>query len=187
MLGLFCHIGDSSAAGKLLRSKGLLEFLAVYVLLVPCTNLLFHGPFGIFWRIHPRRGLVRRILRFIQVPNILLTRIFVHGPRPQMCLIFIFPTAKGSMISSSSSVSGSSSSLLWEGSSLSFFENLLPSILSELGNQPSRIPSKLFFFESGFSRRLSLQLLSFFCVGGGARESLLSISRVFLSISFLKR
>ena len=32
-------------------------FLAVLVLLVPCTNR-FLGPFRIFWRSHPRRGLV---------------------------------------------------------------------------------------------------------------------------------
>ena len=35
----------------------MLGFLAVLVLLVPCANR-FLGPFSIFWRIHPRRGLV---------------------------------------------------------------------------------------------------------------------------------
>ena len=38
MLGLVCHIGDSSVAGNKLRSSRWLEFPAVLVLLVPCTN-----------------------------------------------------------------------------------------------------------------------------------------------------
>ena len=58
VLGLVCHIGDSSVAGNQLRSSRMLEFLAVLVLLVPCTNLLFFGPLRFFWRSHPRRELV---------------------------------------------------------------------------------------------------------------------------------
>ena len=42
MLGLVCHIGDSSVAGNQLRSSRRLDFLAVLVLLVPGTNLLIH-------------------------------------------------------------------------------------------------------------------------------------------------
>ena len=38
VLGLVCHIGDSSVAGNQLRSSRMLEFLAVLALLVPCTN-----------------------------------------------------------------------------------------------------------------------------------------------------
>ena len=38
MLGLVCHIGDSSVAGNQLRSSRMLEFLAVLVLLVPYIN-----------------------------------------------------------------------------------------------------------------------------------------------------
>ena len=41
VLDLICHIGDSSAAGNKLRSSRMLEFLAVLVLLVPCTFLFF--------------------------------------------------------------------------------------------------------------------------------------------------
>ena len=39
VLGLVCHIGDSGVAGNQLRSSRVLEFLAVLVLLVPCTNI----------------------------------------------------------------------------------------------------------------------------------------------------
>ena len=39
VLGLVCHIGDSSAAGNELRSSRMLEFLAVLDLLVPCADL----------------------------------------------------------------------------------------------------------------------------------------------------
>ena len=41
VLGLVCHIGDSSVVGILLRSSRMLEFhvvLVVLVVLVPCTN-----------------------------------------------------------------------------------------------------------------------------------------------------
>ena len=61
VLGLVCHISDSSVAGNQLFSSRMLEFLAILVLLVPCTNLLFLGPLRIFWRSHPRRGLVRHV------------------------------------------------------------------------------------------------------------------------------
>ena len=40
VLGLVWHIGDSDVAGNQLRFSRMLEFLAVLVLLVPCTNLL---------------------------------------------------------------------------------------------------------------------------------------------------
>ena len=49
-------MGDSSVAGNKHRSSRMLDFLTDLVLLVPCTNLLFLGPFSIFWRRHPRRG-----------------------------------------------------------------------------------------------------------------------------------
>ena len=57
MLGLVCHIGDSSAAGNHFRSSRMPGFLAVLAPHVPCINR-FLGPFRIFWRSHPRRGLV---------------------------------------------------------------------------------------------------------------------------------
>ena len=38
VLGLVCHIGDSSAVGNQFRSSRMLEFLVVLVLLVPYTN-----------------------------------------------------------------------------------------------------------------------------------------------------
>ena len=57
VLGLVCHINDSSVAGNQLRSSCMPDFLAVLVLLVPWINR-FLGPFMIFWRSHPRRGLV---------------------------------------------------------------------------------------------------------------------------------
>ena len=57
MLGLVCHIGDSGVAGNQLRSSCMPDFLAALVLFVPCINR-FLGPFMIFWRSHPRRGLV---------------------------------------------------------------------------------------------------------------------------------
>ena len=64
VLGLVCHIGDSGVAGTLLRSSLIPDFLAVLVLLVPCTNLLLLllGPFRMFWRSHPRRVLVNILL-----------------------------------------------------------------------------------------------------------------------------
>ena len=64
MLGLVCHIVDSGVAGNRFRSSRGLDFLAVLVLLVPCTKLLFLGPFRIFWRSHPRRGLVMESCAF---------------------------------------------------------------------------------------------------------------------------
>ena len=48
VLGLVCHIADSSVAGNQLRSSRMLEFLAVLVLLVLCANLVFFSPFRIF-------------------------------------------------------------------------------------------------------------------------------------------
>ena len=56
MLGLVCHILDSSAAANQLRSSHMLDSRFILVLLVPCTNLLYRGPIRIFWRRHPRRG-----------------------------------------------------------------------------------------------------------------------------------
>ena len=38
VLGLVWHISNSSVAGNRLRSSRMLEFLAVLVLLVPCTT-----------------------------------------------------------------------------------------------------------------------------------------------------
>ena len=46
--GPVCHIGDSSVAGNQLHSPRMLEFLAVIVLFVPCTNMLILGPLRIF-------------------------------------------------------------------------------------------------------------------------------------------
>ena len=43
VLGLVCHIGDSSEVGNLLRSSRMLGFLVVLVILVflvPCTKLI---------------------------------------------------------------------------------------------------------------------------------------------------
>ena len=57
VLGLFCHIGDSSVAGNQLRSSRMTDVLAVLALLVPCINL-FLGPFRVLRRSHPRRGVV---------------------------------------------------------------------------------------------------------------------------------
>ena len=55
MLGLVCHIGDSGVAGNQLRCSRMLEFLAVLILLVPCTNLLFLGPSRIFGAATPSK------------------------------------------------------------------------------------------------------------------------------------
>ena len=59
MLGLVCHIGGSGVTGNQLSSSRGLEFLAVLVLLVPCNNqAAISRSFQVFWRSHPRRGLV---------------------------------------------------------------------------------------------------------------------------------
>ena len=58
MLGLVCHIGDSSVAVNQLGSSRWLDFLALLAPLIPCTNLLLLRSFRLFWRSHPRRGLV---------------------------------------------------------------------------------------------------------------------------------
>ena len=57
MLGLLGNPGDSGVAGNQLRSSRMRGFLAVLVLIIPCANR-FLGPFRVFWRSHPRRGLV---------------------------------------------------------------------------------------------------------------------------------
>ena len=56
VLGLVCHIGDSSVARNQLGSSRMPDSLAALVLLVPCTNLLLLClvPFTILWRNHPR-------------------------------------------------------------------------------------------------------------------------------------
>ena len=56
MLGFVRHIRDSSVAGNLHRSSGVLDFFAVHVRLFLCTNR-FLGPFRIFLRRHTSRGL----------------------------------------------------------------------------------------------------------------------------------
>ena len=57
VLGVVCRIVDSCVARNHLRSSCMLDFLAVFVLLVPCINRDL-GHFRIFRRSLPRRGLV---------------------------------------------------------------------------------------------------------------------------------
>ena len=84
ILGLVCHIGDSGVAGNKLRSSCVLDFLAVLVLLVLCANLLFLGPFRIFWRRHPRRGLenadaIDGMIALAPVVNYLVAEISIYS------------------------------------------------------------------------------------------------------------
>ena len=64
MLGLVCHIGDSSVAGNQLRSSRRLESLPFPCPPCPMYQSIYYffGPFRIFWRSYPRRGLKLRIL-----------------------------------------------------------------------------------------------------------------------------
>ena len=93
MLGLLCHPGDSGVVGSKLRASSMLGFLAVLVLLVPCTNR-FLGPFRIFWRSQSRRALVitsyvyidasfvPELIALVSVPN-KVQPPHTHGLGPQ--------------------------------------------------------------------------------------------------------